>query len=110
MIAATSTSLAAAGAVGTGCGAAGEAVVAGAAGGVAASAFLPKIASLILPKMPMLGTASREAAAQGGSVADWRTPKQENEQHPTRPRGALPTPNGAFHTAPTREKNTDPHV
>jgi hypothetical protein len=54
-IASTSTSLIATGAAGTGCGAAGAAVVAGAAGaGVAASAFLPKIASLILLKIPMV--------------------------------------------------------
>src|SRR3546814_14821764 len=109
MIAATSTSLAAAGAVGTGCGAAGEAVVAGAAGGVAASAFLPKIASLILPKMLMLGTPSREAAAKGGSVADWRRPIQENERLPTRLRAAIPTPIGAFRSAPQMEKSHEPH-
>src|SRR3546814_3340458 len=65
--------------------------------------------SLILPKMLMLGTPSREAAAKGGSVADWRRPIQENERLPTRLRAAIPTPIGAFRSAPQMEKSHEPH-
>src|SRR3546814_10225602 len=59
--------------------------------------------------MLMLGTPSREAAAKGGSVADWRRPIQENERLPTRLRAAIPTPIGAFRSAPQMEKSHEPH-
>src|SRR3546814_20913475 len=59
--------------------------------------------------MLMLGTPSREAAAKGGSVADWRRPLQENERLPTRLRAAIPTPIGAFRSPPQMEKSHEPH-
>src|SRR3546814_11751563 len=59
--------------------------------------------------MLMLGTPSREAAAKGGSVADWRRPLPENERLPTRLRAAIPTPIGAFRSAPQMEKSPEPY-
>src|SRR3546814_11669039 len=59
--------------------------------------------------MLMLGTPSREAAAKGGSVADWRRPIQETERLPPRLRAAIPTPIGAFRSAPQMETSHAPH-